>query len=138
MRIVVAAVGSDSTITNRGRMHGVYVLVVHEPSVDVTALCDTLRDSFVVREASDAFEVLERLSGTTLACVVCVIGGSIRGEDFYNLVARASPAQASRLVFVAADGSEPRFLERNTKNWLPGTAAPSEVVAVVRAVGASG
>ncbi len=129
---------TDEATTGRGRIRGVYVLVVHDPTVDVRALCDALTEGFVVREVTTAFDALERLSGAPLACVVCVIGGSIRGADFHTLVTRAAPEQAHRLLFVDPDGSEGEYLEASGAHLLASNAPPQEVLALVRAVAAAG
>ena len=124
-------------MTERGRSRGVYVLVVHDASIDVSALCDTLRDLFIVRDTTSAFDTLERLAGSPLACVVCVIGGSIVGEDFYELVKRASPEQAARGVFVATtklSEHEVAFLKKIAAHLLPEHWTPKVVQAVVGAV----
>ncbi len=124
-------------MTERGRSRGVYVLVVHDVAVDVSALCESLRDLFIVRETTSAFDTLERLAGSPLACVVCVIGGSIVGEDFFELVKRASPEQAARVVFVATtklSDHEIAFLKKNAAHLLPEHSSPKEVQAVVGAV----
>lgn len=115
-----------------------YVLVVHDPTVDVRVLCDTISAGFVVRSVTTAFDALERLSGAPLACVVCVIGGAIRGEDFHTLVARAAPEQAHNLLFIDHFDSEAEFLKTSGVHWLPSTAEPQEVLALIRAVAAGG
>ena len=72
----------DSPVdTKRARSHLVFVLVVHDPGVDASALCDELREMFIVREATMAFDALERRSAGPLACVVCVLGGAIGGAE---------------------------------------------------------
>jgi hypothetical protein len=129
---------TDEATTGRGRIRGVYVLVVHDPTVDVQALCDVLTGGFVVREVTTAFDALERLSGAPLACVVCVIGGSIRGEDFYTLVTHAAPEQSDRLLFVDHASAEADFLKTSGAHWVAGTTEPQEVLALVRAVAAGG
>ncbi len=129
---------NEESTTGRGRIRGVYVLVVHDPAVSVDAISSAVRDAFVVREATDAFEALERLSGAPLACVVCVIGGSIGGEDFFKLVSRAAPEQAKRIVFVSDSGREAEFLRESGASWLPSTAEPPEILALIRAVAAQG
>jgi len=130
---------TEEATTGRGRIRGVYVLVVHDPTVDVQALCDTIAAGFVVRSVTTAFEALERLSGAPLACVVCVIGGAIHAEDFHKLVTRAAPEQAHRILFVDNDESEAAFLKSSGAHWLPNKAAePQEVLAQVRAVAAGG
>ena len=128
----------DEATTGRGRIRGVYVLVVHDPTVDVRDLCDALTAGFVVRDVTAAFDALERLSGAPLACVVCVIGGAIRGEDFLKLVSRAAPEQAHRLLFIDHADSEAEFLKTSGTHWLPSSAEPQEVLALVRAVAAGG
>ncbi len=128
----------DEFTTGRGNIRGVYVLVVHDAAVDVDAVRDALGDGFIVREATTAFDALERLSGSPLACVVCVIGGAIRGEDFFKLVSRAAPEQARRVVFIAGDESESAFLRASGASWLLRTAEPKEILALVRAVAAQG
>jgi hypothetical protein len=131
------AVDEEAT-TGRGRIRGVYVLVVHDPTVEVRALCDALTAGFVVREVTTAFDALERLSGAPLACVVCIIGGSIHAEDFHTLVTRAAPEQSHRLLFIDHADSEAEFLKSSGAHWLPTTAEPEEVLALVRAVAAGG
>jgi hypothetical protein len=131
------SVDAEEATTGRGRIKGVYVLVVHDPTVDVRKIADVLTASFVVREVTTAFDALERLSGAPLACVVCVTGGAIRAEDFQTLVSRAAPEQAHRLLFVA-DGKDAAFLESSGANWLSATSEPQEVLALVRAVAAGG
>jgi hypothetical protein len=127
----------EEATTGRGKIRGVYVLVVHDPAVDVRALCDVLAASFVVREATTAFDALERLSGAPLACVVCVSGGSIRAEDFYGLVSRAAPEQAHQLLFLeSGEGAE--FLRAQGAHWLSASSDPQEVLTLVRAVAAGG
>src|SRR5258708_7818549 len=121
----------DEATTGRGRIKGVYVLVVHDPTVDVKSLCDTLTAGFRVRDVTAAFEALERLSGAPLACVICVIGGAIRGEDFHKLVTRAAPEQAHRLLFIDHTDSEVEFLKSSGAHWLPSTAESQEVLALV-------
>jgi DNA-binding response OmpR family regulator len=130
---------TDPKITERAHRRGVYVLIVHDEKVTVTPLADALADEFIVRVASSGFEVLERLSATTLTCVVCVLGGTMGARDFYNLVARAAPNQAERVVFVASEaptGDDEAFLRQRGMNWIAGFDRPEEVVAFVRAVGA--
>jgi len=127
---------NDEATTGRGRIRGVYVLIVHDPAVDVRVLSDTIAAGFVVRSATTAFDALERLSGAPLACVVCVIGGAIRGEDFHTLVTRAAPEQAHRLLFIDQAGTDAEFLKASGAHWLPQTAEPQEVLALVRAVAA--
>jgi DNA-binding NarL/FixJ family response regulator len=129
---------NEEATTGRGRIRGVYVLVVHDEGVSVERISSAVHDAFVVREATDAFDALERLSGAPLACVVCVIGGSIRGEDFFKLVSRAAPEQAKRVVFVTDDEREVEFLRDSGASWLPSTAESSEILALVRAVAAQG
>jgi hypothetical protein len=128
---------TDEATTGRGRIRGVYVLLVHDPTVDVSTLCDALTAGFVVREVTTAFDALERLSGAPLACVVCVIGGAIRGQDFHTLVTRAAPEQAHRLLFVDHAQSEAEFLKSSGAHWLPAAAEPQELLALVRAVAGS-
>jgi hypothetical protein len=128
---------TEEATTGRGRIRGVYVLVVHDPTVEVQALCDALTAGFVVREVTTAFDALERLTGAPLACVVCIIGGSIRAEDFHTLVTRAAPEQAHRLLFIDQAESEAEFLKASGAHWLP-TTEPQEVLALVRAVAAGG
>jgi hypothetical protein len=129
---------NEEATTGRGRIRGVYVLVVHDPTVDVQTLCDALTAGFVVREVTTAFDALERLTGAPLACVICVIGGAIRGEDFHTLVTRAAPEQSHRLLFVDHESSEAEFLKASGAHWLPATSEPQEVLALVRAVAAGG
>jgi hypothetical protein len=124
--------------TGRGHIRGVYVLVVHDPGVNMDLVVHALGDGFIVRDATTAFDALERLSGAPLACVVCVIGGAIRGEDFFTLVSRAAPEQAKRVVFIARDESEAEFLRSSGASWLPSTSEPQEILALVRAVAAQG
>jgi len=137
VRMLSFAVNEEAT-TGRGRIRGVYVLVVHDATVDVRSLCDALTAGFVVRDVTTAFDALERLSGAPLACVVCVIGGSIRAADFHTLVTRAAPEQAHRLLFIGHAESEAEFLKASGRHWLPSTAEPQEVLALVRAVAAGG
>ena len=113
---------------------GVYVLVVHDPSIDAQATCDALDALFIVREATTAFDALERLSGAPLACVVCVVGGAIKGTDFLSLVARAAPDQTARLVFLDDGDGDAGFVQGTGASWLPAGAPPSEILAVVSAV----
>ena len=115
---------------------GVYVLVVHDPSVDARATCDALNALFIVREATTAFDALERLSGAPLACVVCIVGGAIEGTDFLNLVSRAAPDQTARLVFLDDGSGDSGFVAGTSASWVPAGAPASEVVAVVSAVSA--
>lgn len=126
---------NDSPVdTKRARSRLVFVLVVHDPSVDAERLCEQLRELFIVREATTAFDALERLSGGQLACVVCVVGGAIRGGDFLELVKHASPEHVTRLVFVDGEGSAD-FVRGTGASFVP-SHEPDEVVAVVRAVSA--
>lgn len=115
-----------------------YVLVVHDPAVDVRELCDTIAAGFVVRSVTNAFDALERLSGAPLACVVCVIGGAMHGEDFHKLVTRAAPEQSHRLLFIDHESREAEFLKASGAHWLAGSVEPQEVLALVRAVAAGG
>jgi len=124
--------------TGRGHIRGVYVLVVHDPGVNIDPVVRALGDGFIVRDATTAFDALERLSGAPLACVVCVIGGAIHGEDFFTLVSRAAPEQAKRVVFIATEDTESAFLRASGASWLPSTAEPQEILALVRAVAAQG
>jgi len=117
------------------RPHGVFVLVVHDSTVTGAGIWDALHDEYIVRDATSAFDALEWLSGTTLACVVCVLGVTFSGEDFYNLVSRLSKEQARRLVFIArSDDPDVAFLERAQCNWLAMPVRPEELVALVSAV----
>jgi DNA-binding response OmpR family regulator len=123
--------------TERRPARGAYVLVVHDDRIDVAAICDAIRAEFIVREASTAFDALERLAGTPLACVVCVIGGSIKGHDFYTLALRATPDQVRRMVFVTpetVESDERQFLEGSGVNRVSRAERPAEILAVVRAV----
>jgi DNA-binding response OmpR family regulator len=125
----------EASTTARMRPHGAFVLVVHDSTVDGVGVWDALHDEYIVREATSAFDALEWLSGTPLACVVCVLGVTFSGEDFYNLVTRLSAEQAQRVVFVAAsDDPDVAFLERAQCNWLATPVRPEELVALVRAV----
>lgn len=126
----LVGVDEESKATRRGVPRGVYVLVVHDPAVAVDAVCETLAALFIVREATTAFDALERLSGAPLACVVCVVGGSIHGADFLEMVARATPDQARRVVVVG----DREGLCSDDAAWLPKTASPREVLAVVNAL----
>ncbi len=130
----------DEFTTGRGNIRGVYVLVVHDAGVNVDAIRDALGDGFIVRDTTTAFDALERLSGAPLACVVCVMGGAIRGEDFFTLVSRAAPEQATRVVFIAGEDNEKEaaFLRASGASWLPSSADPKEILALVRAVAARG
>ncbi len=117
-----------------------YVLVVHDEHIDVNELCIALEAAFIVREATTAFDTLERLAGAPLACVVCVIGGAIIAEDFFQLVTRASPEQAARVVFVAPtrlSDREQAFLKESAAHLVPNPATPAEVLAIVNAVSAT-
>lgn len=128
---------SETAVTERGRSRGVYLVVVHDVDVDVAALCETLRDAFVVREVTSAFDTLERLSGAPLACVVCVIGKTIVGEDFFALVKRAAPELVQRVLFVASQplcDRERAFLKANDGHLVPEGSSPEEVLAIVNAV----
>lgn len=110
---------------------------MHDAVRDLGALVDALSAEFIVREARTPFEALERLSGAPLACVVCVVGGAIRAEDFFQLVAHAAPDQVRRLLFVASpfpDDAERAFFESAGAHWLAAAHAPAEALAVVRAV----
>lgn len=129
------SVNDPAADTQRARSRGVYVLVVHDPSVVVEPLCEALRALFIVREAATAFDALERLSGALLACVVCVVGGAIRGSDFLELVSHASPDQVRRLVFVDDGRGDSEFVRDTPASWVP-SADPRELLAVVSAVSA--
>jgi PleD family two-component response regulator len=130
----VRRVSHESAVTERGRSRGVYVLVVHDEAADVSALSETLQNLFIVRETSNAFDTLERLSGSPLACVVCVIGGAIVAQDFFDLVKRAAPDQSQRIVFVASSDHDLAFLKSNGANVLPESSSPKEILAFVSAV----
>lgn len=114
---------------------GVFVLVVHDRAVDAAAICEALRSLFIVRESTDAFEALERLSGQPLACVVCVVGGGIRGDDFLKLVAHAAPDQLARLVIVDDGAEAPDYVRGTGASHLP-SADPKELLTVVSALSA--
>lgn len=126
---------NDSPVdTKRARSRLVFVLVVHDPLVNAERLCEQLRELFIVREATTPFDALERLSGGQLACVVCVLGGAIRGVDFLELVKHASPEHLGRLVFVDGEGNAD-FVRGTGASFVP-SREPDEVVAVVSAVSA--
>lgn len=127
----------DSPVdTKRARSRLVFVLVVHDPAIDASALCDELREMFIVREATTAFDALERLSAGPLACVVCVLGGAIGGADFLKLVEHASPEHVARLVFVdARAGGGSDFVRGTGASFLP-SSDPKELLAIVGAVAA--
>jgi DNA-binding response OmpR family regulator len=113
------------------------VLVVHDGGSDLSVLSETLRAEFIVREATTPFEALERLSGSPLACVVCVVGGTIRATDFYALAKKAAPDQVHRLVFVMPPDvteADLAFLRVAGAHWLTTPHTPAEALAVVRAV----
>lgn len=135
---MMAPIVHEEATTGRGRIRGVYVLVVHDGDVNADRVVNAVRDAFVVREASNAFDALERLSGAPLACVVCVIGGAIHGEDFFKLVSRAAPEQAKRVVFVSDAEADAAFLRESGASWLPSSAEPQEILELVRAVAAQG
>jgi CheY-like chemotaxis protein len=129
---------NDSPIdTKRAKSRLLFVLVVHDKAVDAEPLCEQLRDLFIVREATVAFDALERLTGGQLACVVCMVGGAIRGKDFLQLVQHASPEHVSRLIIVdeSAGRDAADFVRGTGATFLPSTDV-DEVIAVVRAVSA--
>ncbi len=125
----------EASTTARMKPHGVYVLVVHDADVAAFGIWDVLEEEYIVREVTDGFEALEWLSGAALACVVCVVGKHIRGEDFYNLVCRISEEQAKRIVFLAkTDDPDVEFLKRAQCHWLAMPVWAEELVALVSAV----
>jgi DNA-binding response OmpR family regulator len=117
------------------RPQGVFVLVVHDSTVSGEGIWDALHDEYIVRDATSAFDALEWLSGTTLACVVCVLGVTFSGEDFFNIVSRLSVEQAKRVVFITArDNPDIAFLRREHCNWLTMPVQAKELLALVGAV----
>jgi DNA-binding NtrC family response regulator len=128
----------EEKVTERGHRRGVYVLVVRDENIEAPVLSQALDDEFVVRVATNATDIAERLSSVTLTCVVCVLGGNVRARGFFELVTRVAPAQATRLVFVASEESseDEAFLQQAKMNWIAASASPEEILAVVRAVSA--
>jgi DNA-binding response OmpR family regulator len=125
----------EASTTARMRPRNAFLLVVHDAAVSGTGMWDVLDSEYIVRDVTTAFDALEWLSQTTLACVVCVCGKSIRGEDFFNFVSGISVDQAHRVVFIAAsDDPDVPFLERSQRHWLASPAKPEELLALVRAV----
>jgi DNA-binding response OmpR family regulator len=119
------------------RPQGAFVLVVHDSTVNGVGVWDVLHDEYIVRDVTSAFEALEWLSGTNLACIVCVLGVTFSAEDFHSLVVRLSAQQAQRVVFIAAsDNPDVAFLKRAQCNWLAMPVRPEELVALVHAVSA--
>jgi hypothetical protein len=126
---------NSTKVTERGRHRGVYVLVVHDPAVDVGVLCDTLRTKFLVRDVDAVFTALERLPEPGLACVVCVVGGTIRAQEFLDLASRVAPEQLQQIVFVGPmTHDDVDVFERSKVNWLSSHAKPEETLKVVRAI----
>jgi DNA-binding NtrC family response regulator len=127
----------DDKVTVRAHRRGVYVLVVRDEKIEARALSQALDDEFVVRVATNASDVIERLSAATLTCVVCVLGGRVRARDFFELVTRVAPDQAPRIVFVASGEPEDEaFLRQSKVNWTAASASTEEILAIVRAVSA--
>jgi len=125
----------EASTTARMKPHGVFVLVVHDPATSGVGIWDSLEEEYIVRDATTAFEALEWLSGTALACIVCVLGATIRGEDFFDLVSRISADQARRIVFIAPpDDADVAFFRLTQCNWLAVPVKPEELVALVHAV----
>jgi hypothetical protein len=126
---------TDDKATARLRP-GIGVLIVHEASADVTRMVTALRTYFIVREATSPLDTLERLASGTFACVLAVMGPTIRGEDFHTFVTRTAPETARRMVFVGDDPSESdrAFFQRSGSHCLPTSVNDDELLAVVRAV----
>ena len=116
----------------------VRALVVHEAATSVQETVTALRKEFIVRTTSDPFDMLEHLAGTTLACVVVVAGKTIRCEDIMKLVARASPDQAKRVIFMASSDAEALFCEQHGLPHVSRGATGEEVLAIARALAAGG
>lgn len=111
--------------------------MVHDPSVSVAALCETLKTHFIVRSVDTVFAALERLPEPSLACVVCVLGGSVRAADFFDLATRVAPQHAARTLFIVRPNllvDDTEFLNRSTVTWLPTRARPKDLLSVVSAV----
>jgi DNA-binding response OmpR family regulator len=125
----------EASTTARMRPRNAFLLVVHDEATTAKGVWDVLDTEYIVRDVTTAFDALEWLSQTTLACVVCVCGKSIRGEDFFNFVSRVSIDQAHRVVFIAAsDDPDVAFLEQSQNHWLEMPVNPEELIALVRAV----
>ncbi len=111
---------------------------MHGEDTDRAALWMALAHEFLVTEATSAFEALERLSGAPLACIICVLDGSTRADDFYALAARISLDHTRRIVFIGTAESFPAgFRSRTGCNWLVPTTQPEELLVLVRAVSAT-
>ncbi len=127
----------EASTTSRMRPDGVFVLVVHDADVESVGVWDCLHDEYIVRDVTTAFDALEWLSGTTLACVVCVLGNSLRALDFETLVVRLSERQARHIVFIAPfEHVDIEHLKSAGRDWLAMPVKPEELVALVRAVSA--
>ncbi len=128
----------DESTTARLRPKGAFVLAVHDSSADFVGLWMALEGEFIVHQATTPFEALERLSGAPLACIVCVVGGSIRAEDFFDLVVRISADQARRIVFIGPVADlRSELLQRSGCNSLSLPVQPEELLVLVRAVSAT-
>jgi hypothetical protein len=128
---------TDAKITDRGRRRGAYVLVVHDPTVPVTTLCEALKTRFIVRSVDTVFAALERLPEPSLGCVICVLGGSVRAADFFDLAVRVSPKHAARTIFIVRHGlpiDDTEFLDRSAVTWLPERTKNANLLSVVHAV----
>ena len=128
----------DEKVTVRTHRRGVYVLVVRDEKIEARALLQALDDEFVVRVATSSSDVVERLSAVTLTCVVCVLGGTVRARDFFEVVTRVAKDQAPRIVFVVSGESseDEAFLRQSKMNWTAASASTEEILAIVRAVSA--
>ena len=125
----------EGASTARGRNAGVQVLAVHDPSMDLAPLWMAIAGEFLFHEATSSYDALERLSGAPLACIVCVCGGSIRAQDFWDFVVRLSLEASRRIVFIGQpENLSEEFLKRTGCHWLPMPVQPEELLALVRAV----
>jgi hypothetical protein len=123
-----------ASITIRERVRGVRVLVVHDESQDLTLLCDLLKKELVVREAATIDEAVGRLREMSFACVVCAVGGGVRGQEFLAAVSNASaPADARYVVFVVQNQAVV-YSRRDGSEWTREPTVPDELQPIARAV----
>jgi signal transduction histidine kinase len=115
---------------------GASVLVVEDEAALATAVTDALADAgYLVERAADGEEALARMQKRRFDLVICDLKmPRLDGQAFYHRLVAATPALATRIIFVTGDiaGTDAEaFLERTGCRWL---AKPFRLGDLLRAV----
>jgi CheY-like chemotaxis protein len=105
---------------------GASILVVEDEAALATAVADMLRDAgYVVENASDGAEALERIAARAFDLVICDLKmPRVDGQAFYRALATRAPALVTRVVFVTGDVAPGRAIPQHQRASLAGKAVP--------------